>query len=102
MIDRGSKLTVARQSELLSLSRSSVYYVARPLPEGDLALMRRIDELHLRWPFYGARKLHRELVEAGHAVGIRHVRTLMRRMGVQTIYRKPRTSIPAPLSTVYP
>jgi putative transposase len=93
---------VKRQAQLLDLSRSSVYYVARALPERDLALMRRLDELHLKWPFYGARKLRRELQRDGHAVGRRHVTTLMRRMGMETIYRKPRTSIPAREARIHP
>ena len=102
MMDRGSELPVKRQAQLLDLSRSSVYYVARALPERDLTLMRRLDELHLKWPFYGARKLTRELQKEGHAVGRRHVRTLMRRMGMETLYRKPRTSIPARGSVIRP
>jgi putative transposase len=79
-----------------------VYYTPRPLPERDLLLMRRIDELHLQLPFYGARKLAMELRQEGHDVGRRHVTTLMRRMGLETIYRKPRTSIPARTATIYP
>jgi putative transposase len=102
MIERDGEVSVKRQAQLLDLSRSSVYYVARSLPERDLKLMRILDELHLKWPFYGARKLTRELQNQGHEVGRRHVTTLMRRMGMETIYRKPRTSIPAPLSAVYP
>ncbi|MEO8316136.1 MAG: IS3 family transposase [Pseudomonadota bacterium] len=102
MMDRGSELPVKRQAQLLDLSRSSVYYVPRPLPERDLRLMRRLDELHLRWPFYGARKLTRELQMDGHDVGRRHVTTLMRRMGMETIYRKPRTSIPARDAAIRP
>ena len=102
MIEWGSEIPVKRQAQLLDLSRSSLYYVARELPERDLKLMRILDELHLKWPFYGARKLTRELKKQGHDVGRRHVTTLMRRMGMETIYRKPRTSIPAPLSAVYP
>ena len=102
MIDRGLPMTVKRQAELLDLSRSSVYYVPRPLPERDLLLMRRIDELHLELPFYGARKLARELQKEGHDVGRRHVTTLMRRMGIETIYRKPRTSIPARGAAIHP
>ena len=98
MIERDGEVSVKRQAELLDLSRSSVYYVARDLPERDLKLMRILDELHLKWPFYGAR----ELPNQGHEVGRRHVTTLMRRMGMEAIYRKPRTSIPAPLSAVYP
>ncbi len=102
MIERGSEVSVTRQAEMLDLSRSSVYYTPRPLPERDLKLMRRIDELHLELPFYGARKLTRELQKEGHDVGRRHVTTLMRRMGIETIYRKPRTSIPARGASVYP
>ena len=102
MMDRGIELPVKRQAQLLDLSRSSVYYVARALPERDLTLMRRLDELHLKWPFYGARKLTRELQKEGHAVGRRHVRKLMRRMGMETLYRKPRTSIPARGSVIRP
>ena len=102
MIEREGEVSVKRQAQLLDLSRSSVYYVARDLPERDLMLMRILDELHLKWPFYGARKLARELRDQGHEVGRRHVTTLMRRMGMETIYRKPRTSIPAPLSAIYP
>lgn len=102
MIDRGAEVTVKRQAELLDLSRSSVYYTPRPLSERDLKLMRRIDELHLKWPFYGARKLARELRKEGHDVGRRHVTTLMRRMGIEALYRRPRTSIPARGAALYP
>ncbi len=102
MIDRGAEVTVKRQAELLELSRSSVYYMPRPLSERDLKLMRRIDELHLKWPFYGSRKLARELRKEGHEVGRRHVTTLMRRMGIEAIYRKPRTSIPARSAAIFP
>ena len=102
MIDRGAKVTVKHQAELLSLSRSSVYYSPRPLPERELKLMRRLDELHLKWPFYGARKLARELSKEGPKVGRRHVTTLMQRMGIAATYRRPRTSIPAPGTQLYP
>jgi len=102
MIERGSEVPVKRQAELLELSRSSVYYMPRPLPERDLTLMRRIDELHLEAPFYGARKLAAQLCREGYAVGRKHVRTLMRRMGIEALYRKPRTSIPAREATIYP
>ena len=102
MIDRGSEISVKRQAELLDLSRSSVYYTPRPVPERDLALMRRIDELHLAMPFYGARKLAAQLRREGHDVGRKHVATLMRRMGIEALYRRPRTSIPARNATIYP
>ena len=102
MIDRGAELSVKRQCELLELNRTGVYYTPRPVPEEDLRLMRRIDELHLRWPFYGARRLARELAKQGFQVGRLHVATLMRRMGIEARYRKPRTSIPAREGTIYP
>jgi len=102
MIDRGAKVPVKRQAELLDLSRSSVYYTPRPLSERDLKLMRRIDELHLELPFYGSRKLADRLRREGHDVGRRHVATLMRRMGIEALYRRPRTSIPARGAAIYP
>jgi len=102
MIDRGVRLAVKRQAELLDLSRSSVYYTPRPLSERDLRLMRRIDELHLQLPYYGSRKLAKALRREGHEVGRRHVATLMRRMGIEALYRRPRTSIPARGASIYP
>jgi putative transposase len=102
MIERGSQVPVKRQAELLGLSRSSVYYRPRAVSERDLGLMRRIDELHLKAPFYGARKLAAQLRREGQEVGRRHVATLMRRMGIEALYRRPRTSIPARQATIYP
>ena len=102
MIDREAALPVVRQCELLELSRSSVYYEPRPVSAADLALMRRLDELHLAHPFLGARKLATMLKRQGLAVGRRHVRTLLRRMGLEAIYRKRRTSLPGQGHTLYP
>src|SRR5262249_15356544 len=85
-------MPVSTQCELLGLSRSPVYYRPRGIAEGDLLLMRRIDELHLEHPFLGARKLARLLQDEGYALGRRHVGRLMRRMGIEPIYRKPRTT----------
>ena len=102
MIERGTEVPVTRQAQLLQLSRSSVYYEARPISDRDLALMRRIDELHLQLPYYGARKLAAQLRREGHEVGRRHITTLMRRMGIEALYRKPRTSIPAREAAIYP
>jgi putative transposase len=102
MIDRGDKLTVKRQCELLDLNRTGVYYTPRPVSEKDLQLMRRIDELHLQHPFYGARRLAKQLEREGLEVGRLHVATLMCRMGIEALYRKPRTSIPARLASIYP
>ena len=91
-----------RQCELLDLCRSSLYYQPKPVSPADLALMRRIDELHLAHPFLGARRLARMLQREGLAAGRRHVGTLMRLMGIEPIYRKKRTSIPAQGHKVYP
>jgi putative transposase len=95
-------MPVRTQCELLGLSRSSVYYQPRGVSEIDLRLMRRLDELHLEHPFLGSRKLARLLKDGGHAVGRRHVSTLMRCMGIEPIYRKPRTSLPDKAHKIYP
>ena len=102
MIERGVKLSVKRQCELLDLNRSGVYYTPRPVPEEDLRLMRRIDELHLQHPFYGSRRIAKQLAREGIDVGRLHVATLMRRMGIEALYRKPRTSIPAREAAIHP
>ena len=102
MIARGGELPVTRQAQLLSLGRSSVYYTPRPVSDRDLVLMWRIDELHLQLPFYGSRKLADQLQREGHQVGRRHVVTLMRRMGIEALYRRPRTSLPARGAAIYP
>jgi putative transposase len=96
MIDQGAKLSVTRQCELLELNRTGVYYTPRPVREEDLRIMRRIDELHLEHPFYGARRLAKQLEREGFEVGRVHVTTLMRRMGIEALYRRPRTSIGLP------
>ncbi len=102
MIDRGAELTVRRQAQRLALSRSSVYYRPREVTDRDLGLMRRIDALHLMAPFYGARTLAAQLRREGHEVGRQHVRTLMRRMGIRALYRRPRTSMPARGAAITP
>lgn len=102
MIERGHDLPIKRQAQLLNISRGSVYYLPRPISASDLTLMRRIDELHLDYPFAGARMLRDLLAGDGFAVGRLHVSTLMKRMGIAAIYRKPNTSKPAPGHKVYP
>ena len=101
MIDQGAELSVTRQCELLALNRSGVYYTPRPIPAEDLRVMRRIDELHLQHPFYGARRLAKQLEREGFEVGRLHVTSLMRRMGIEALYRRPRTSIPARDAKIY-
>jgi putative transposase len=102
MIDRSDKLPVVRQCQLLNLSRSSVYYTPQPVSEGDLALMRRIDELHLNHPFAGSRMLRDLLRLEGIQVGRRHVATLMKKMGIEALYRRPNTSRKHPQNPVFP
>jgi putative transposase len=102
MIDRNHQLSILRQAKLLGFSRGSVYYLPRPVPEGDLALMRRIDELHLDYPFAGSRMLQGLLKAEGLAAGRLHIATLMKKMGIEAIYLRPNTSKPAPGHKVYP
>ena len=102
MIDRTHKLPVTRQAQVLKLSRSSVYYQARPVSAADLAIMRRIDELHLDYPFAGSRMLRDLLRGEGVVIGRQHVITLMKRMGIEALYRRPNTSNPAPGHKIHP
>lgn len=102
MIDPKHDLPITRQAELLGLSRAAVYYVPRPICEADLALQRRIDELHLERPFAGSRMLRRFLRAGGNEVGRKHVATLMRRMGIEALYRKRSTSRREPGHEIYP
>jgi putative transposase len=102
MIDRGNVLPLTRQASLLRLSRSSVYYLPRPVPPARLAIMRRIDELHLEHPFAGSRMLRDLLRREGITIGRLAVATLMRRMGIEALYRRPNTSKPAPGHKIYP
>ena len=102
MIDRGHALPIARQASLLGISRGSVYYLPRPVSAADLAVMRRMDELHLEFPFAGSRMLRDLLNKEGIEIGRCHVATLMKRMGIEAIYRKPNTSKPAPGHKIYP
>jgi len=102
MIDRDHALALTRQAKLLKLSRGSLYYQARPVPAADLAIMRRIDELHLDYPFAGSRMLRDLLRGEGVTIGREHVATMMKRMGIEAIYRRPNTSKPAPGHKIYP
>ena len=102
MIDRSHDLPVARQAAALGISRGSVYYLPRPVSASDLALMRRIDALHLELPFAGSRMLRDLFAAEGIAVGRLHVATLMKRMGIEALYRRPSTSKPAPGHRIYP
>jgi putative transposase len=107
MIDRNGgtgprRPSIARQCALLGLSRSGLYYRPRGVPADDLALMRLLDEQYLKTPVYGSRKMTAQLRREGHRVNRKRVRRLMRRMGLEAIYRRPRTTVPSPEHKVYP
>ena len=102
MIDRSHTLPLVRQARELGISRGSIYYLPRPVSPADLAIMRRIDELHLEFPFAGSRMLRDLLRQEGIEIGRQHVATLMKKMAIEAIYRRPNTSKPAPGHKIYP
>ena len=102
MIDPKHEVSITRQAELLGISRAAVCYVPRPIPEADLALMRRIDELHLEYPFAGARTLRDLLEQESIYAGRKHIGTLMARMGIEALVRRKSTSRRAPGHEIYP
>ncbi len=102
MIDRQHDLPVTRQCQLLALPRSSVYYTPQPISGEDLAVMRQLDTLHLQHPYAGSRMLRDLLRLQGVQIGRKHVATLMRRMGIEALYRRPRTTQSHPGHRVFP
>ena len=102
MINRSHELPLTKQASLLNLSRSSLYYQSRPIAPADLTVMRRIDELHLNYPFAGSRRLRDLLRAEGIEIGCERVATMMKRMDITAIYRRPNTSKPAPGHKIYP
>jgi putative transposase len=102
MIDRQHDLPITKQAKALNISRGSVYYLPRPVSAADLAIMRQLDLLHLEFPFAGSRMLRGLLAAEGCKIGRRHVKTLMRRMGIEALYRRPRTTKPEPGHKIYP
>jgi len=102
MIDRDHELPVSKQCAALGISRGSIYYAPVEVSASDLALMRRLDKLHLEHPHAGSRMLRDLLAAEGSKIGRRHVRTLMQRMGIEAVYRRPRTSAPAPGHKIFP
>ncbi len=102
MIDRTHDLPVVRQCQILNLARSTAYYTPQPTSDGDLQLMRRIDELHLEYPFAGSRMLRDMLRREGQQIGRKRVRSLMKKMGIEALYRKPNTSQRHAAHPVYP
>ena len=102
MINKDNDLPITRQCELLSLNRSTVYYRAQDVSRKDLNLMRRIDEMHLKRPFYGSRRIRDWLQDEGYEINRKRVQRLMRRMGIRALYPKPRTSQPGKGHKIYP
>ena len=102
MIDRSHPLPITRQAEALRMARSTVYALPRPISDRDLDLMKRIDRLHLEMPYAGSRMLRDLLYQDGIKVGRKHVATLMKRMGIEALYRKPKTTKKHPQHRVYP
>ena len=102
MIDRTHDLPLTQQASALNISRGIIYYAPEPVSAVDLGIMRRIDELHLELPFAGSRMLRDLLAANGSKIGRRHVATLMRKMGIEAVYRRPNTSRPAPGHKIYP
>ena len=102
MIDRGHALSVTKQAEAVGIARSTVYYLPRPVSAADLDLMQQLDRLHLEFPFAGSRMLRHLLAAKGSKVGRRYVKTLMLRMGIEALYRRPRTTKPEPGHKIYP
>jgi putative transposase len=102
MIDRNHELSVTRQAEAVGIARSTVYYLPARTSAADLELMKKIDRLHTEFPFAGSRMLRHLLAADGSKVGRRHVKTLMRRMGIEALYRRPRTTKPTPGHKIYP
>jgi len=103
MVDRASPLPITRQCRMLDLSRSSVYYRLQPIPEEDLGLMRRIDEIHLKRPFFGSRKIRDSLQREGYNLNRKRVQRLMQLLGISALYpKKRRTSLPEKGHKIYP
>ena len=102
MIDRNHDLPVVRQCQILALARSTAYYTPKPTSTEELALMRRMDELHLEFPFAGSRMLRDLLRNEGQPVGRKRIRRLMRQMGIEALYRKPNTSRRHAAHPIYP
>jgi putative transposase len=102
MIHREHDLPITKQAAILKISRGSVYYLQRPVSSADLAMMQRLDRLHLEYPFAGSRMLRGLLALQGFKIGRRHVKTLMRRMEMEALYRRPRTTKPEPGHKIYP
>ena len=102
LIDPGYDISIRRQCELFKVNRSGYYYRPHPTSDDDVELMRQIDEIYLELPFYGSRRIPDELATRGFRVNRKRCQRLMRTMGIQAVYPKPRTTVRQPAHTVYP
>lgn len=102
MMNKDHKLPIVRQCQILDLSRSSIYYQPVPVRKENLAIMSLIDEIHLRYPFYGSRRIRDELEDNGIYLSRGQVGRFMKKMGIEALYRKPRLSKPHPGHKIYP
>ena len=102
MINREHSLPVKHQCRILNLSRSGIYYLPVPVSDRDRELMNLVDRIHLEEPYLGTRGIRNELWNKGYTIGRSHVRTLMRKMGIEALYQRPRLSKPHPGHTIYP
>ena len=102
MVKTASPLTLVRRCALLNVARSTAYYEAVPVSDDDLVVIRQIDKIHLRLPFYGSRQIRDELEDQGHPVNRKRVQRLMRQMGLRALYPRPRTSHPGQGHKIYP
>ena len=96
------QFSITAQCVLLKVPRSTLYYQPQPISDDDLALMRRIDEIYMKWPFYGSRRMVAQLRGEGDDVNRKRVQRLMRLMGIETIYQRPNTSRKHPGHKIYP
>jgi putative transposase len=102
MIDKNSKLSITKQCQLLGLKRSSLYYEAQPISDEKLAIMKVIDQLHLERPCLGSRQMTDRLNDKGFHINRKRVQRLMRLMGIEAIYPKPKTSVSNKAHAIYP
>ena len=102
MINKDFKITLTRQAELLCLNRTGLYYVPKPMNDNDLSILRKLDELHLQYPFMGARMLQDQLNRQGVKIGRLHTKTLMNIANIHAISRQRSTSDKHPSHKIYP
>ena len=102
MVNKEEKLPLSRQCKLLNINRSNIYYLPAGIKEKDIKLMHLIDKIHIKRPFLGARRIKGELFEMGHVVNRKKISRLMKLMGIEALYPKPRLSVVNKSHKIYP